>query len=103
MPSLIEVHRPQGVGLHQDFFRRYRILVDDVEVASLKEGETARVDVAPGSHAVQARIDWVRTPALHVTVRRDEAVHLVVRPSGFLSGLWQGVLKPSAYLVLERA
>lgn len=103
MPSSIEVRRPQGVGLRQDVFRRYRILLDGIQVASLKEGETVRVDVAPGSHAVQARIDWVKTPPLQVTVRQDEAVHLIVRPSGFLSGLWQGVLKPSAYLVLERA
>jgi hypothetical protein len=39
--------------------RRYRIVVDNVEVARIREGELCSVEVAPGKHEVPGHT-WER-------------------------------------------
>ena len=82
MTSGIEVSRPKGKGFRRDMLRRYKILVDDVEVASLKEGESAAIDVPLGPHAIKAKIDWAVTAPLEVVCGEDGVVRLIVRPGG---------------------
>jgi hypothetical protein len=100
MPT-IEVLRPKGKGYRRDTWRRYKIVVDGSHVASLKEGETARLDVEAGRHLVQARIDWITTTPVEVTLSAAEIVRLLVRPGG---SPWQalGQLASSEYLTVER-
>lgn len=54
----------------------------------LSSGETATVEVQPGSHEVVAKMGWTRSPALGVTCRDGEATRVeVVVPRPFLAGL----------------
>jgi hypothetical protein len=103
MRAAIEVSRPKVTGFRRDMFRRYKILVDDTRIASLKEGETRRVDVDPGTHRIQATIDWAATPVIEIEVAADEVARYVVRPGGTPGkGLRQSLSEPENYLVLER-
>jgi hypothetical protein len=100
MAGSIEVFRPSGFS--RDVLRSYKVYVDDVKSASIREGRTARIEVAPGAHWVRARIDSCSTPPLQIRVGEDEAVRLVVRPGGSAwSGFQQVLGSPSEYLHLE--
>ena len=41
-----------------DIFRKYKIFVDDKEIASIGRGQTLKLDVEPGKHTLQLKIDW---------------------------------------------
>ena len=100
MSGGIEVTRPKGKGWRRDIFRRYKILIDEVEVASLKEGESHSAEVEPGDHRIQAKIDWTATPEVEVSVAAGEIVHFVVRPGG--EDIHSAFTDPKGYLSLER-
>lgn len=87
-----------------DRWRRYRILVDGVEVGHLRQGEALSVTVEPGPHELQARIDWCGSRPLVVDCRAHD-VEVTVR--GALRG-WRMLFaaatvrrRPDEYLVLE--
>ncbi|MBL7255892.1 hypothetical protein [Paractinoplanes lichenicola] len=62
--------------------RRMTFLVDGRPVARLRRGATARVEVPAGLHVVRARMDWLRSRPLEVTVSDGETVSV----SGGLTG-----------------
>jgi hypothetical protein len=55
--TAIDVVRTSLRGWRQYIIPRYRIVVDDVEVVSIREGESCSVEVAPGEHEVPAELD----------------------------------------------
>jgi hypothetical protein len=61
--------------------RAYKILVDGVESASLRGDAEANVEVAPGHHVVQARIDWTGSEEIPVSVGPGETVSMGVAPA----------------------
>jgi hypothetical protein len=98
MAGRILVDRPAG-GTH-DIFRRYNIKVDGEQVGKIRRGGQVSVEVAPGSHYVQARIDWVGSPAREANVIDGTDVHLMVRPAGnAFQALYQ--MTKHGYLKLE--
>jgi hypothetical protein len=76
--TAIRVTRP--ATRWRDLLRRYRILIDGREVGRLRRDATQQYPVLPGSHTVQARIDWTGSPELPVTVEEGQVLDLVVRP-----------------------
>jgi hypothetical protein len=46
---------------YADALRQYRVLIDDVEAAKIRPGQTIDIDLAPGRHRVVAVIDWARS------------------------------------------
>lgn len=90
----------------RDRLRRYRILLDGVEVGQLLPGEVLTLHPEPGPHELRARIDWCGSQPLLVTIG-DGAVVVVVRSA--LRG-WRVLFaaatitrRPDHYLVLEQA
>jgi hypothetical protein len=76
----IIIERPRGVW--RDIARQYNIKVDGEMVGKISRGTQLAVDVAPGSHRVQARIDWTGSQVLDVDVADDSEVHITVEPAG---------------------
>lgn len=66
--SWIELTREPDVGA---IAHRMTFHVDGRPVARLRRGDTARIEVTPGLHVVQARMDWLRSPPLQVNVGDD--------------------------------
>jgi hypothetical protein len=91
------VFRPKTT--YRDRARRYRILLDGSEVAQLRHGESARLDVEAGRHAVQARIDWATTPELAIEVVEGATVALRCEPGG---SVLSAFVRPKAYLRLTQ-
>lgn len=101
MATLI-VRRDRG---YADKWRKYRILLDGVEIGKLAQGEELRQEISEGLHEIQARIDWSGSRHMAFDARSGEQV-VLVRSS--LRG-WRIVLAPlfilfnwGDYLKLER-
>jgi hypothetical protein len=86
--SRIVIHR--HLAAWQDTLRSYRILVDGHPVARVTNGQTVAVDVVPGVHHVQARINWSGSPIIRVEAPTGSEIHLDLRPAGTpLDSCWR--------------
>lgn len=52
----IHFQRPEQLG--GDRKRLYRLYVDEKRVGKIRIGSDSRIEVEPGSHTVQVKIDW---------------------------------------------
>lgn len=91
-PATLIVEREQSTK--HDPIRRYRVQVDDQEVGRLRHGERCEVQLAPGRHEVQVRIDWTGSPVRMIDVRDGDVIRLLVSHRG-------GMLGRHRYLYLE--
>jgi len=41
--------------------RGYRVRIDGEDVANVRDGQTLTLDVAPGPHELELRVDWCRS------------------------------------------
>jgi hypothetical protein len=67
-------------GGSRDLLRKYRVLVDGVEVGRLRQGETFSHDAAEGEHTVQLKIDWGSSPAFRFMLNAAESAYFVCAP-----------------------
>jgi hypothetical protein len=82
-------------------FRAFRVLVDGNQVGKLRQGDELPVDVEPGTHAVQIKIDWAGSEPLKVTAGPGEVIGLVCQPAPFAKGLASIFRQPLAYIELR--
>ena len=94
----VAVRREPGSS---SILRAFRVLVDGKEVGRLRRDGELGVDVEPGTHAVQIRIDWAGSKPLEVTVGPGEVVRLVCEPAPFIQGLISIFRAPSEYIQLR--
>ncbi|WP_131732332.1 hypothetical protein [Actinomadura formosensis] len=73
----------------RDLLRSYRLFVYGAPYGKIKPGGEVSVDIAPGTHEVQARIDWSGSPRLAFTAAPGEVVHIRVEPAGNAFQMWQ--------------
>ena len=92
--ATLTVRRDKG---YADKIRKYRILLDGVEVGRLAEGAVLREEISEGPHVVEARVDWCGSPPLQFDAQAGEQVVLV---RSALRG-WR-VMLASFYLIFNR-
>lgn len=63
---------------YADLLRKYRIVVDDLEIGRIGSGEDLRVELPEGEHRIVARIDWARSNRLSFGVRAQEVTEIEV-------------------------
>jgi hypothetical protein len=68
-------------GSFQDALRKYKVLIDGEVVGKVGRNKQIEVDVPPGSHEVQMKIDWGRSEAVTVDTSTEDA-RLVCEPPG---------------------
>lgn len=56
-----------------DLFRAYKILLDDEEVGRIKNGKMLEIEVSPGTHLLQLKIDWCTSNQVEFKCR-DEII-----------------------------
>src|SRR3954470_14407680 len=71
-----------------DRLRAYTLLVDGVPCGAVKQGETLEVDLPPGDHRVQMKIDWATSPVLSVSGDRDVDLRCRANASPLLNLLY---------------
>lgn len=77
--SSIELKRRSGYWA--DRLRAYKVIVDRQIVASVDEGASQTIRVAPGPHTMHLRIDFCRSRLLNMDVRPDETIVLSCWPN----------------------
>jgi hypothetical protein len=85
----------------RDLARSCRIQVNDQLVARVRNGRTVELDVTPGLHQVQARIDWSGSPVVQVEAKSGAEVHLDLRPAGTLLGVYWRLFTRTKWLALR--
>ena len=70
---MIRLTRDSDVGA---VFRRMTFYVDGVPVARLRPGQTALIDLAAGTHMVEARMDWLRSAPRRLDLEAESSVAL---------------------------
>jgi len=69
-------------GHTRDRIRSYRIILDDIDRGSIKEGRSLDFGVEPGSHVLQLKIDWTRSQQIQFDVGVDEVISFECEPNG---------------------
>jgi hypothetical protein len=53
---MIRIKRDSG---YADIFRAYKVVLDSNIVGEIREGQQLELNVTPGKHRMQLKIDWV--------------------------------------------
>jgi hypothetical protein len=110
--STAEIVLSRSADARTDRLRRYRVLIDDEEVAKLKPGEQKRFEVAPGTHEIQLKVDWGSSVPMTLTLEGGERANLLCEPTRpreqwtFTGGfrlLKQATFGRAAWIALRRA
>ncbi|HUR26915.1 MAG TPA: hypothetical protein VM509_01905, partial [Planctomycetota bacterium] len=72
--ATLTVQRDKGWA---DKIRRYRILVDGLEIGRMAEGEVIRHTLTDGMHVIEARIDWCGSPPLQFEMLSTDKIVLI--------------------------
>ena len=80
--ALLTVRR-EG-GFWRDSWCRYKVRVDGTKTGTLGPDEELPLEVAPGIHEVQVKLDWGTSPRLVVQVEPGEIQRLRCGPGSLL-------------------
>ena len=56
----------------QDRYRAFKVFVDGERRGSIASGSELGVEVAPGTHAVQLKLDWCSSPIVEIEVAANK-------------------------------
>jgi hypothetical protein len=68
-------------GGWKDRLRRYQVVIDGEQVASVKHGERVDLPVTAGKHTVYMQISWARSPRLELDIAPGQVVTLECAPT----------------------
>jgi len=77
--STIAIKRKKGV--YRDFLRAYKVLIDGEARARLRRGGTVELEVQPGRHVVEMKVDWCSSPEVTVDLEPGQTAHLYCSPN----------------------
>ena len=100
MPDMTEVIFSRPAGRWRDAARDYRLYIDGEPCGTIRAGEEIRHGVEPGTHVVQARIDWSGSPEREFHAEHGESVLVTVEPAGAALRFWQALTR-TGYLRLN--
>ena len=55
-----------------DLFRAYKVLLDGKEVSRIRNGKQIEVDVSPGIHLMQLKIDWCYSNEVEFELKNNQ-------------------------------
>jgi hypothetical protein len=59
-------------GYRADRVRAYRVILDKKKVATIREAESEELELTPGTHKLQFRIDFCRSRTLELDVKSGD-------------------------------
>jgi hypothetical protein len=87
----------------RDRLRSYAVVMDGEPVGKIRSGQRLQLPVTPGSHEIFLKIDWCRSPALHVDAQPGEVIELSCESAGpARSGLGDVLHASDQYIRLTR-
>jgi hypothetical protein len=100
MTEAAEVIFSRPAGRWRDALRAYRLYIDGDPCGTIRAGQEIRVGVEPGTHVVQARIDWTASPAERFHAEPGASTLITVEPAGTALRFWQAFTR-TGYLRLK--
>jgi hypothetical protein len=71
-------------GYRADRVRAYRVFLDKKKVAAIHEAESEELELTPGVHKLQFRIDFCRSRTLELDVKQGEQLAVWCKPNANL-------------------
>jgi hypothetical protein len=99
MAGQLEIRRESGH--YRDRTRVYALFIDGRREGDVRQGDTLSVEVAPGSHEVELRVDWCRSKPLRTHVSDNQVVRLHCRPNTRQTALLAITIGRKQYIALE--
>lgn len=86
--ALIEIQR--DLGGEADYFRSYKVVIDQAVAGEVRRGESRAFQVPPGAHQLYLTLDWCRSEKLDVALAAGETARFVCSPraKGITSFYW---------------
>ena len=84
-------------SVRHDAFASYKIMLDDQCVAKIKRGKQVEIETLPGTHRVEAMIDWASSPPCNLQIKDGETVYMTVAPAG---NVFTSLFRPRQYITL---
>lgn len=81
--------------------RKYTILVDGNDVGSIGNGKSLQIDIEPGMHTIQAKIDWCTSNTIEFDTENDELIEFEVCSSSG-GAIWNTFFNSSNFLSLNK-
>ncbi len=76
--ALILLSRKKGA---RDWLRTYRVILDDDEVARIRQGQAIELPVSCGRHEILLEIDWCSSPTVEFDAQPGEVIRFVCEPA----------------------
>ena len=64
--------------------RNYGIYVDDKKIGTIANGKTKEFNVAAGTHKINGKIDWCKSPTMKFTIAENQSKEIII--GGFKYG-----------------
>ena len=85
-----------------DKLRSYKILLDGEQIGTMKEGTTFTADIAPGTHELQLKIDWGKSPIDTFEVKEGgEARFWCQSKTNPFTAIFYAIFGANRYVTLE--
>ncbi|ATH94106.1 hypothetical protein ACH95_18935 [Bacillus glycinifermentans] len=69
--TYVEVNR---TSQYINKMRRFSVLIDGVEAGKIKDGGRLRIDLQPGEHVIQVKINWCTSQTVRFTLDEGEVL-----------------------------
>lgn len=87
-------------------YRKFKIMLNDENMGTIKTGETIEVPVQPGNHELYLKIDWCGSNTIKFSTKEREQLQYRVCYRGdwfnIIQALYFMIFKPYKFLLLEK-
>lgn len=56
----------------RDYFRAYKVILDDKEIGKIKSGETKKFELPKGVHQLHLKIDWCTSSTVEFSSSQED-------------------------------
>ena len=88
-----------------DRLRKYKVILDEKEIGSIRQKETFEFQTNPGLHTLYLQIDWCRSEKLEFEIRDNESLEFKcggLSNVKFLTLMWYITFKRNSYLWIKQ-
>jgi hypothetical protein len=61
---------------YQDKLRKYKVVLDDVQIDEIKQDQTLKLEVSAGEHTLVLKVDWTSSNKLLFNAKLGEDIYL---------------------------
>jgi len=91
---------------YADRLRAYTIVLDGVEIGTIRDGETKTFPIVPGPHSISLKIDWCGSKSVRFAAADGDSVAFDaksnLRGPKIMGALWRSVFAWNSWLLLEQ-